>query len=141
MRDPGNAGTLLRSAEAVGVDLVLFGPGTVDAFSGKVVRSAMGAHMRLPLRECSSWELLRAYLPASMPLYVATMDAPLRYDAVNWRDPAALIVGGEATGPSAAARAAATAIRIPMRAAVESLNAAMAGTIILFEAARQRIIG
>jgi TrmH family RNA methyltransferase len=138
VRDPGNVGTLLRSAEAVGVEIVLFGPGTVDAFNGKVVRAAMGAHMRLPLRELPSWEALRALLPPTMPLYVAEMEATLTYDAVAWRSPAGLIVGGEAEGASAAARAAATAIRIPMRAPVESLNAAMAGTIVLFEAARQR---
>ena len=138
VRDPGNAGTLLRSAEAVGVEFVLFGPGTVDAFNGKVVRAAMGAHMRLPLREFATWEALRGALPPAMPLYVAEMEAALTYDAVRWREPAALIVGGEAEGPSAEARAAATAIRIPMRAPVESLNAAMAGTIVLFEAARQR---
>lgn len=138
VRDPGNAGTLLRSAEAVGVDLVLFGPGTVDAYSGKVVRAAMGAHMRLPLREISNWETVRTLLPAAMPFYVAEMEAARTYDAVDWRQPAALIVGGEAEGASAAARAEATAIRIPMRAPVESLNAAMAGTIVLFEAARQR---
>ncbi len=138
VRDPGNAGTLLRSAEAVGVEMALFGPGTVDAFNGKVVRAAMGAHMRLPLRELSSWEALRSLLPAAMPLYVAEMDARLSYDSVAWREPAALIVGGEAEGASAAAHAEATAIRIPMHAPVESLNAAMAGTIVLFEAARQR---
>ncbi len=138
VRDPGNAGTLLRSAEAVGVDMVLFGPGTVDAFNGKVVRAAMGAHMRLPLRELSSWEALRSLLPPDMALYVAEMEAALSYDAVPWQQRAALIVGGEAAGASVQARAEATAIRIPMRAPVESLNAAMAGTIVLFEAARQR---
>ncbi len=52
VRDPGNAGTLLRSAEAAGVELVLFGPQTVDPYNDKVVRAGMGAHFRLPLRTC-----------------------------------------------------------------------------------------
>ncbi len=138
VRDPGNAGTLLRSAEAAGVELVLFGPQTVDPFNGKVVRAGMGAHLRVPLREAASWAEVHALLPEGLPLYLAEMDAPLDYDQVDWRRPAALVVGGEAAGASAAARAAATPIRIPMLGKVESLNAAMAGSVVLFEAARQR---
>lgn len=138
VRDPGNAGTLLRTAEAVGAGLVLFGPGTVDPFNGKVVRAGMGAHFRLPLLEFDDWDAtLAAHLPG-LAIYVADMEAPLTYDAVDWSAPAALIVGGEAEGPSAEARRRAQPIRIPMLGRTESLNAAMAGAVILFEAARQR---
>lgn len=138
VRDPGNAGTLLRTAEAAGVNLVLFGPETVDPFNDKVLRAGMGAHFRLPLRVCQTWSAIRTLLPPALVFYLAQAHAPLAYDTVAWSQPAALIVGGEAAGASAEAYALAQPIAIPMAGQVESLNAAMAGTIILFEAARQR---
>lgn len=138
VRDPGNAGTLLRTAEAVGVEAVLFGPDSVDPFNDKVVRAGMGAHFRLPLRVCADWQALRALLSPAQQLYMAQADSRLRYDEVVWRAPAALIVGGEANGASSTAGELATPIAIPMHGAVESLNAAIAGAVILFEAARQR---
>lgn len=141
VRDPGNAGTLLRSAEAVGVELVLCAPQTVDPWNSKVVRAGMGAHFRLPLRECATWDEVTSFLPAGMALYVADAHAPLAYDAVDWTMPSALIVGNEADGPSPLALALAQPIAIPMPGRAESLNAAMAGTVILFEAARRRRAG
>lgn len=138
VRDPGNAGTLLRSAEAAGVNLVIFGPETVDPFNDKVLRAGMGAHFRLPLRICLEWTAIHALLPPDLAFYLAQAHAPLPYDTVAWSLPSALIVGGEAAGASAAAYDVAQSIAIPMDGQVESLNAAMAGTIILFEAARQR---
>jgi TrmH family RNA methyltransferase len=136
VRDPGNAGTLIRSAEAAGVDLALCGPETVDPFNDKVLRAGMGAHFRVPLRVCDAWEALTPWLDA--PLFVADAAGAVDYDAVDWRKPAILAVGGEANGPSEAIRARATAIRIPMLGRPESLNAGVAGSVILFEAARQR---
>ncbi|MEZ4726865.1 MAG: RNA methyltransferase [Caldilineaceae bacterium] len=138
VRDPGNAGTLIRAAEAAGVDLVIFGPETVDPFNDKVVRAGMGAHFRLPLRVCSTWLEITALLPPAFPLYVAQAQASLPYDAVDWSMPAGLVIGGEAAGASATAYELAQPIAIPMQGQVESVNAAMAGAVILFEAARQR---
>lgn len=138
VRDPGNAGTLLRAAEAAGVALAIFGPETVDPYNDKVLRAGMGAHFRLPLRLCSDWSAIQSLLPTGMAVYLAQANAPLAYDAVDWRGPVALVVGGEADGASAAAYAVAQPLAIPMHSQVESLNAAMAGTVILFEAARQR---
>ena len=136
--DPGNAGTLLRSAEAAGADLVVFGPGSVDAYNDKVMRAGMGAHFRLPIRVCADWPAVASVLGDGVRTYVADAGAALAYDAVDWTEAAALIVGSEAHGPSSAARALAREISIPMQGPVESLNAAMAGAVILFEAARQR---
>jgi TrmH family RNA methyltransferase len=62
VRDPGNAGALLRSAEAAGADLVIFGPGTVDPFNDKVLRAGMGAHFRLPLQRVDDWTAISAEL-------------------------------------------------------------------------------
>lgn len=138
LRDPGNAGTLLRSAAAAGVDLVLFGPQTVDPFGGKVLRGAMGAHFRVPLRVCNAWQEVDHWLEPDRALYVADIRGELAYDQVDWTKPSALIVGGEAQGPSPEAHRRATPVVIPMARQTESLNAAVAGAVILFEAARQR---
>ena len=139
--DPGNAGTLLRSAEAAGADLALFAPGAVDAYNDKTLRAGMGAHFRLPLRMCAAWEEVWAALSTVPRIYVAEAGADLSYDAADWRQPSVLIVGNEAQGPSAEARRVAVPVAIPMHGGTESLNAAMAGTVILFEAARQRRLG
>ena len=137
VRDPGNAGTLLRSAAAAGVELVIFGPETVDAFNEKVMRAGMGAHFRTPLRTLERWDEAAEWLD-SAPLYVAEAGGVLDYDAVDWSQAATLVVGGEASGASEWIAQSATAIRIPMERATESLNAAVAGSVILFEASRQR---
>ncbi|MBI3960972.1 MAG: RNA methyltransferase [Chloroflexi bacterium] len=136
--DPGNAGTLLRSAAAAGAELVIFGPETVDAFSPKVLRAGMGAHFRIGIRGCATWTETESFLGGERSLYVADAQAEIPYDAVDWRQPSALIVGSEAHGPSREAQTVATPIAIPMQGATESLNAAVAGSVILFEAARQR---
>jgi TrmH family RNA methyltransferase len=138
VREPGNAGTLLRSAAAAGVDLVIFGPETVDPYNGKVLRAAMGAHFRVPLHICSQWIDVKAILPQELNVYVADAGATRVYDEVDWSQPSALVVGGEAAGPSPEARDIAIPIAIPMENGIESLNAAVAGSVILFEAALQR---
>lgn len=138
--EAGNLGTLLRSAAAAGVEGALLMPNCVDPFNPKALRAGMGAHFRLPLRR-SAWERIAADFP-DLPFYLAEAAAPVPYYAVDWRQPAALIIGGEAHGASQAARRyAAQAVSIPMANAAESLNAAAAAAVILFEARRQRLIG
>ena len=137
MRDPGNLGTILRSAEAAGVGQVLLAPGTVDAYNPKVVRGAMGAHFRLPL-ESLDWPAI-AERVAGRAVWLADAAGEIAYDQVDWTAPSALIVGGEAAGAGQRAAELATGrVCIPMTGGAESLNAAMAATVILFEAARQR---
>lgn len=134
---PGNLGTMLRTAGAAGVDGVLLGPGCVDLYNPKVVRGSMGAHLRLPVHS-QTWPEITAAL-AGMQVWLAAVEAKRAYTAVNWRQPSALIIGSEAAGAGEEARRLANgSITIPMHAATESLNAAMAAGIILFEAARQR---
>jgi len=138
LRDPGNLGTILRTATAVGVDEVLLGPGTVDPYNSKVIRAGMGAHFRLPLTVGLNWSQIAERL-RGLSVWLADARGELVYDAVDWRQPAALIVGGEATGASDEAAALAHGrLRIPMRGDTESLNTAVAAAVILFEAARQR---
>jgi RNA methyltransferase, TrmH family len=142
IQDPGNMGALLRSAEAVGVAEVLGASGTVDVYSPKVVRAAMGAHMRLPITQDLSWEAIAERLALADRVYAADADASMPYFAADWRQPSALIIGNEAHGLSEDARAlAGSLVGIPMRGRAESLNAAVAGSVILFEALRQRSRG
>lgn len=137
VREPGNVGTILRGALAAGADGALLAPGTADATGAKAVRAGMGAHFRLPYLGASWDEIDRR--TAGLALWLADAGGELCYDAVDWRAPAAVVIGGEAGGPSAAARArAAGRVRIPMAGPAESLNAAMAASVLLFEAARQR---
>jgi TrmH family RNA methyltransferase len=138
VRDPGNLGTLLRSAAAAGVQGVVLPKGNVDPWSDKVLRAGMGAHFRLPIRDALEWA---EALPLLEGLKVRLADASglLSYDEADWTLPSALLVGGEAGGAGFTARQRADEIvSIPMAHAVESLNAAVAGSIILFEAFRQR---
>ncbi len=135
--NPGNLGTMLRTAAAAGVDGVLLGPNCVDAYNPKVVRGGMGAHLRLPLAALS-WEEIAAQV-AHMQVWLADVAAGVAYTAVDWRQPSALVVGSEAWGVGEMAnRVANGRLTIPMYTATESLNAAMAAGIILFEAVRQR---
>ncbi len=135
--DPGNLGTMLRTALATGVEAVFLMPGTVDAYNPKVVRAALGAHFRLPIIE-SDWDDLRQRL-ASLEVWLAEARAGLAYPQVDWRKSCALLIGSEAEGPSAAARQfTVRRVHIPMPGPAESLNAAVAAGVLLFEAARQR---
>ncbi len=138
IRDPGNLGTLLRTAAAAGVQAVLLPPETTDAFAPKVVRSGMGAHFRLPIHSMSWDEIQRFCESASQRIFLADMDGRSCWE-VDLRQPLALIIGGEANGASEQARKLANQkISIPINGNMESLNAAAAGSILMFEVARQR---
>jgi TrmH family RNA methyltransferase len=142
VQDPGNVGTLLRTALATGVTQVVCIVGTADVYSPKVVRAAMGAHFRLSIVQDVGWDEAFSYLLDADNVYAAVASASMPYYAADWRQPAALIVGNEANGISERGLTAATKqISIPMSGPVESLNAAVAGSVILFEALRQRRLG
>jgi TrmH family RNA methyltransferase len=134
---PGNMGTMLRTAGAAPVNAVLLAPGCVDVYNPKVVRAAMGAHFRLPF-SMLGWPEIVAYCGQNT-IWLSEAGADNIYTEVEWRRPSALIIGNEARGASNEARHAAQgSISIPMARATESLNAAAAAAVILFEAARQR---
>lgn len=137
VRDPGNVGTMLRTAWAANVNSVLLAPETADAFNPKVVRAAMGAHFHLPIAS-ASWDEIAEQLQNVSHVYLSDAASEISYTRADWSPPCALIVGGEAQGASADARKLATAtISIPMPGSAESLNAAVAAGILLFEAVRR----
>lgn len=135
--NPGNLGTILRTAAAAGADGVLLTPGSVDIYNPKVVRGSMGAVLRLPVQQCS-WTQIAA-MTEDMHVWMATADGTTTYTTVNWRQASALIIGNEAHGASQEAyQLAEGKVSIPMSGQTESLNAAIAAGIILFEIVRQR---
>lgn len=139
VRDPGNVGTLIRAAAAADCDAVITIAGTADAFAPKVVRSAMGAHFRLPVIADCDWEIVGPALAALPTVVGADGAAPLLYDAVDWAAGCAIVIGNEDHGLSAEGRRWCTGIaRIPMARGVESLNASVSGAIMVYEVVRQR---
>ncbi len=143
LRDPGNLGTLLRTAAAAGAQAVFLGPGTADALAPKVLRAAMGAHFRLPIYALG-WEQIRALTQEGskgerLHVYLAEAEGGQPYWQSDLRRPVALLIGGEAEGATPAGRALADdLLHIPMPGESESLNAAVAAGILLFEVVRQR---
>jgi TrmH family RNA methyltransferase len=134
IRDPGNLGTILRTAAAASIEAVLLSPDCVDAYNPKVLRAGMGAHFRLALAE-HGWDAIRD-ICTDIPIYLADMTGDVRYDQADWSR-FALIIGSEAHGASPQAQTIARHIvYIPMQADAESLNAAIATGILLFESRR-----
>jgi len=137
VQDPGNVGTLLRAAAAAGVEHVLLSPGCSFAWAPKVLRAAQGAHFALNIVEsCDLGAFLRRFSGASVALSGAASQS--LYD-VDLRGRLAIVVGNEGQGLSAGLQGLASRrARIPMPGKAESLNAAVAGAVALFEAVRQR---
>lgn len=129
IQDPGNAGAIVRAAEAFGAIGVILLKGCAGVHNSKFVRATAGSLFRIPV--------VPANQPPDLPLYAAVPEAPLPVEGVDFTKPCAIVVGSEAHGVSPALRQRATAFSIPTQG-VESLNAAMAASIILYEASRQR---
>ncbi|HEY4766282.1 MAG TPA: RNA methyltransferase [Candidatus Sulfotelmatobacter sp.] len=143
LQDPGNLGTILRSAEAFGSAGVVLGEGTVSPFNSKVIRASAGSIFRLPViltKAAGGLDEISAKLRAQSVRLLATSShkgTPL--DQANLRGPVAVFVGSEGSGlPRALMGQADALVAIPHMPQVESLNAGVAGSIVLYEAARQR---
>lgn len=137
VRDPGNLGTMLRSAAASGVQAVFLPPETTDAFSPKAIRAGMGAQFRLPIRTMG-WDEIAGCL-RGVKVYLAAAGVGISYTRADFRSPLAIIIGSEAEGASEQARQlTAEYVQIPMPGGGESLNAAVAAGILLFEVVHQR---
>lgn len=133
LADPGNAGTIIRSGEAAGADAVVLTAGSVDVFNPKVVRASAGSLFRVPVLSLE----LAALQAAGLRLLATSSHRGDSYTDVDLRQPVALLVGNEAHGLADDAVVDGW-ITIPHAGAAESLNVAMAATVIAFEVARQR---
>ncbi|HZG18281.1 MAG TPA: RNA methyltransferase [Candidatus Bathyarchaeia archaeon] len=138
--DPGNLGTILRTAEAAGADAVILGNGSVDLYNGKVVRATMGALFRLPVFTGSLTEVAEQIKARGGSLLVTSLgEATESYERVSYAGKIGIVIGNEARGVSEEMKQAATTlVHIPIYGGAESLNAAVASGIMLYEAQRQR---
>lgn len=140
VQDPGNAGAIVRAAEAAGATGVVMAGTSADPWGWKVLRAAMGSVFRLPVRrERETADALRALARDGLRVIAAVPDGAAPPSAVDFTRPCALLLGGEGPGLDPALVAAADArVTIPMRRPVESLNVAVAAALLVYEAARQR---
>ncbi len=142
LQDPGNLGTILRSAEAFGATGVVSLPGTVSAWNPKAVRASAGSVFRVPLLAAGEKECLQRLREAGVKIFSTTARAARPADLADMAGPAALLIGNEGSGvPERIASQADGAITISCPGPVESLNAAVAAGVLLYEASRQRAIG
>lgn len=139
VRDPGNLGTILRSAKAAGAQAVLLTPGSVDPFAPKVLRAAMGAHFRLPIRITGRDELLAFCRSGNIRVFLADAMGGVCFWNADFKQSLAIVIGGEAEGIDQQAYTVnAQTVFIPMAEKAESLNAAVAAALLCYEVVRQR---
>ncbi len=147
VQDPGNVGTILRTAAAFGATAAITSAsgqsGTASPFSPKALRASAGAALHLPILAGPALPVLLAQLHTSQIRTLATSShsdsAALAPWDVDWREPVALLIGNEGAGlPEEIERSSSARVRIPMSSGIESLNAAAAAAVLFYEAARQR---
>jgi TrmH family RNA methyltransferase len=141
VKDPGNVGTILRTASAAGAQAVIMAPGCVDPFSPKVLRSGMGAHFNIPIASLT-WPQITEFCRRpgnNLNICLAEATSGISMWTLDFHQPIVIVIGSEADGASVEAKQAAnTVINIPMPGGSESLNASVAAGIILYEVVRQR---
>jgi TrmH family RNA methyltransferase len=142
LQDPGNLGTIFRTGEGAGVSGIIMTKNTADIFNPKVIRSTMGSIYRVPFFTVDSLEdTINLLKENNISVYAAHLDNSVNYDEANYLNPTAFLIGNEAKGLKRQTADLATAyIKIPMEGRVESLNAAVAASILMYEASRQRRI-
>ena len=140
LQDPGNLGTIFRTAEAAGVTGIIMSADTADLFNPKTVRATMSAIYRMPFLYVQDFvSRIGALGKEGVDVYAAHLEADRPYDAFSYTGACAFLIGNEGNGLTKEAAAAAShKLLIPMQGRIESLNAAMAAGILMYEAARQR---
>jgi len=141
VQDPGNVGTIIRSAEASGATGIIIGRGSADLYNPKTVRASMGSMFRLPVLEGDLLPYLREARCRGIHVVSTGLENARSCYELDWRQPLWFVVGNEGAGVSDAVAAEVDErITIPMQGRTESLNVAMATTVLLFEAMRQRML-
>ena len=140
LQEPGNLGTIVRTAEGAGVDASFLSKGSVDIYNPKTIRSTMGSIYRMPVVYVENLlELLNAFKQRGIKSYAAHLDGKNSYDKENYQSGTAILIGNEGNGlRDEIADSADVWVQIPMQGKVESLNAAIAASILMFEVYRQR---
>ena len=140
LQDPGNLGTIVRTAEGAGVDAVLMSKDCVDIYNPKTIRSTMGSIYRVPFIYIEDIpNLLDVFKQNGIQSYAAHLDGKNAYDQENYKEGTAILIGNEGNGLREEVwKNADILVRIPMCGQVESLNAAIAASVLMFEVFRQR---
>ena len=140
LQDPGNLGTLVRSGEGAGITGIIMNETTVDIYNPKVIRSTMGSVFRVPFIYVKDLkEVIQKLYSKNINIYASSLEGAIEYDAPDYKKDIAFIIGNEAAGISKEVLdIVKDKVKIPMLGEVESLNAAIAGSILMYEAARQK---
>ncbi len=140
LQDPGNLGTIVRTAEGAGVDAVFLSKESVDIFNPKTIRSTMGSIYRMPVIYVDDLlELLDTFKKKGIKSYAAHLEGKNSYDQESYEGGTAILIGNEGNGlRDEVSQKADIWVQIPMKGQVESLNAAIAASVLMFEVARQR---
>ena len=140
LQDPGNLGTIVRTGEGAGITCVIMTKNTVDIFNPKTIRATMGSVFRVPFVYVEDIEKTLAILhDAGVETYAAHLDGKTFYDSLSFRKGTAFLIGNEGNGlKKQTADQAKQYVKIPMEGRVESLNAAIATSLLMYEAHRQR---
>lgn len=140
LQDPGNLGTIVRTAEGAGVTAVFMSKDCVDIYNPKTIRSTMGSIYRIPFIYVEDvLELMKIFKTKGVKTYAAHLNGKNSYDKENYQTGTAILIGNEGNGlRDEVAENADIWVRIPMHGQVESLNAAIAASIFMFEVCRQR---
>lgn len=140
LQDPGNLGTIVRTAEGAGVDAVFLSKESVDIYNPKTIRSTMGSIYRMPVVYVEDLlELLNTFKQKGIKSYAAHLEGKNSYDKEDYQAGTAILIGNEGNGlRDEVADSADIWVQIPMQGKVESLNAAIAASILMFEVYRQR---
>lgn len=140
LQDPGNLGTIFRTAEAAGVTGIIMDKGCVDIYNPKTIRSTMGAIYRVPFVYVEDLhEIINTLKAQNIKVYAAHLKDSASYDEPDYTNGTAFLIGNEGNGlTKETADLADSYIKIPMAGQVESLNAAVAATVLMFEVSRQR---
>lgn len=140
LQDPGNLGTLVRAGEGAGITGIIMNETTVDIYNPKVIRSTMGSVFRVPFIYVKDLkEVIQKLISKNINIYASSLEGAIEYDAPDYTKDIAFIIGNEAAGISKEVLdIVKDKVKIPMLGEVESLNAAVAGSILMYEAARQK---
>ncbi len=138
VQDPGNLGTIIRTADSAGFDLLLYTKGTTDIFSEKVNRSALGANFYLPIFS-ADWEIISMLKERGFSILAAMLDeASMDFSEANYSHRLVLVLGNEANGVSEEIAELAQSVMIPIYGRAESLNVAVAAGILMYKAVEQK---
>lgn len=139
LEKPGNVGAVLRTADAAGVSAVIVAEGGTDLYNPNTIRASLGAIFTVPVCAASSIETLAWLQTERLAIFAALVEGAVDYASASFRSSSAIILGSEAAGLSAVWRGPeVTAISLPMRGVVDSLNVSATAAVLMYEAARQR---